>query len=277
MLAMKLEKLLWRAGAQNDVHREMLALREELRAVRQELASLRQITEQKDKQKLCPVCLAELKAFVPHRGRPSERCPSCGAYARHRIVWLYLRDQTDLLRKPTRLLHFAPEPGLQRRIKKYGMIDYTTATYDPKKPNQGVDIQQLPYADASFDMVYCSHVLEHVPDDIKALRELFRVLVPGGLAVIMIPFRAMPTTYEDPTITSPEERTKHFGQNDHLRAYGVDFPDRVRAAGFDLSIDYPTERLTTEQLVRYGIHATCPVFASRKPGAASLAAPGGDV
>ncbi len=262
---MMLERLLSRFRSTNGIQQAPLDVQEELRQVKQEVAALRESVAQLEKRKLCPVCMTELAAFAPKGRRKFARCTTCGAYERHRMIWLYLQNQTELLRKPTRLLHFAPEAGLRQRIKKYKLISYTTATYDPEKPDEGVNIQQLPYADASFDMVYCSHVLEHVPDDGKALRELFRVLAPGGLAVIMVPVREIPTTYEDPTITSPEERTKHFGQSDHLRVYGLDFPDRVRAAGFDLTTEYPADRFSPEDQVRYGIHTGEPVFAARKP------------
>src|SRR5688572_7586699 len=136
---------------------------------------------------LCPICLARFPAYKPYNKRPNARCPSCASSERHRVSWLYLKDRTQLFKQPTKLLHFAPELFLRRKLEIYMTIDYTPASYDPDKPGEGIDMQKLPFPDGTFDMIYCSHVLEHVPDDHLALRELFRVLKKGGLAVIMVP------------------------------------------------------------------------------------------
>lgn len=237
-------------------------LADELRELRKDLAvALR--PSQHGASKTCPLCLATFPEFRAFRGRPNARCPQCGSFERHRLSWLYLKSETTLFREPTRFLHFAPEQVMRQRISSNMNVTYTAASYDPKTPQEGIDIQALPFGDDSFDLTYCSHVLEHIPDDRRAMRELARVLRKGGLAVIMVPTRNIDTTYEDPSITSPEERAKHFGRWDHLRWYGRDIRNRLQQAGFDVSIIYHNESLTIDEQVRYGIAAE-PIFACRK-------------
>jgi SAM-dependent methyltransferase len=237
------------------------ALLQELRGVRAEVAALR---AGPNVLKTCPICLASFVSFSAFRGRANARCPQCGSFERHRLSWLYLKSETGLFRERTRFLHFAPEEVMRQRIAGNLNVAYTAASYDPEKPNEGVDIQRLPYADGSFDLTYCSHVLEHIPDDKRAIRELYRVLRSGGLAVVMVPTRNTAKTYEDPSITSPEERAKHFGRWDHLRWYGRDIVERLQAAGFDVSVHYHHEALSIDEQVRYGV-APEPIFVCRKP------------
>jgi len=209
---------------------------------------------------LCPVCLATFDHYVRYNKRKRARCPSCGAMERHRLSWLFLQQSTTLFRKRTRMLHFAPEPIFQRKIEVYMNVDYVPASYDPSKPDEGVDIQDLKFADESFDLIYCSHVLEHVPDDSQAMRELHRVLAPDGVAVILVPQRNTAETYEDSSITTPEGREKAFGQWDHLRWYGRDFTDRLTAAGLEYDIVYQNVRYSPELQRRYGLRPE-PIYA----------------
>ena len=218
-----------------------------------------------NKRRLCPVCLNQIASYARYNRRRNVSCSGCGSKERHRMAWLYLKNETPLFRKPTRLLHFAPEPFFASRIDRYMTIDQVKASYDPDKPDEGVDIQRLPFEDESFDMIFCSHVLEHVPDDRLAMRELLRVLRPDGLATILVPIRAdLTETYEDATITTPEGRAEHFGQWDHLRWYGRDFPDRMREQGFLVDVVHYADEFTPEEQVRYGIRPE-PLFACRKP------------
>lgn len=248
---------------------EVRGLRKDLRALRElhkdgggisqlreEIAALRQ----RDDSMLCPVCLGTFDDYVRYRKRKRARCPRCAAAERHRLSWLFLKDRTTLFKQPTRMLHFAPEPIFQSKIQIYMNVDYTPASYDPEKPDEGVDIQNLAFEDASFDLIYCSHVLEHVPDDRKAMRELVRVLAPDGLAVIMVPQRNTPETYEDWSIDTPEGREEAFGQWDHLRWYGRDFTDRLQEAGFAVEIVYQNEYYSPEQQRRYGLRPE-PIYA----------------
>ena len=203
----------------------------------------------------CPVCdryTAEFLTFglVP---RPNARCPNCNALERHRLVWMFLQRKTELLDGlPKRMLHFAPELGIANRLRAVDTLDYVTADLFDPKASIRVDITDMPSVpDASFDFLYCSHVLEHVADDRKAIKECARVLKPEGRAVFMVPIIAK-VTYEDPSITDPREREKVFGQHDHVRRYGPDFVDRLQSGGFDVQA-FSAKDVVGLRMRRYGI------------------------
>lgn len=184
----------------------------------------------------CPVCGSYVKRFKPFgivsRRHDNAQCPICGAQERHRMVWVFFHEQTNLF-DPTakRMLHIAPENFFEKEFAKHKQIDRLTA--DLLMPNVMVkmDITDIQYPDNSFDVIYCSHVLEHVPEDRIAMSEFFRVLKPGGWAIFMVPIEAE-ETFEDPSITDPSERERLFYQNDHVRVYGPDFQDRLENTGF---------------------------------------------
>jgi len=190
--------------------------------------------------------------------RYDARCRRCGSLERHRLLKLWLeRELND--RSLGRVVHFAPEPAL-RRILGARATHYLSADIEPGKGDLVLDLEQIALPSASVDMVVCSHVLEHVHDE-AALGEVFRVLAPGGLAVLMVPVvEGWAATYENPAV-SLEERTLHFGQWDHVRYYGADFRERVRRAGFVL-----TEYTAIEPDVsRFGLVRGEKVFIARKP------------
>jgi hypothetical protein len=188
----------------------------------------------------CPVCDRNVRRWLPLmrmvgdgklRDEGEGRlCPHCYSYERTRHFWLFL-EKDGLLKKGPRMLHFAPEFGLERRLRS--ALGSQLVTTDIEMPNVDVkgDITRLPFEAQAFDLIYCSNVLEHVPDDATAMRELHRVLAPGGLAVVQVPIRG-DSTYENPAITTPEARVEHFGQSDHVRYYGRDMAVRLRDAGF---------------------------------------------
>lgn len=194
----------------------------------------------------CPVCGAHYRRFLPYgyvASRPNALCPRCLALERHRLLWLYLTRETDLCTTRPRLLHIAPEACLMRRLKPcYAACAdrYVTADLESPLADLHFDVQRIPLPDASFDVLICNHLLEHVADDRLALRELHRILRPGGWGILLSPVeRTRAHTYEDDTVTDPEERTRIFGQYDHRRIYGADYADRLRAAGFEAAdIDY---------------------------------------
>jgi SAM-dependent methyltransferase len=218
----------------------------------------------------CPVCLGAFASFVPAGPqRPWARCPRCGLLERHRGLFLYLEWRTDLFSAPRSLLHVAPEPELQRRLRARTDLRYVSLDLGSPYADVRGDLEALPFADHSFDAVLCSHVLEHVGDDRRALSEIRRVLRPGGLALLLVPVDdAREHTYEDATIVAPEARRIAFGQEDHLRQYGRDFAERVRAAGFAVEPDRWLIELDEPAIRRYGL-GTDVVYRATPSGASA--------
>jgi SAM-dependent methyltransferase len=171
------------------------------------------------------------------------------------MAWLFLKRFTNLFDgTPKRFLHFAPESRLERRLREIPNLDYLSADLDEHRAMVAVDIRDIPYPACSFDAIYCSHVLEHVPEDRSAMQEIYRVLRPGGWALVLVPIQGE-HTFEDPTVTTPEERVLLFGQADHVRRYGRDFANRLRETGFRVSV-YSTLQIAGEEGVqRFGLHA----------------------
>ena len=159
------------------------------------------------------------------------------------------------------MLHFAPEYFIQRRFKRLPDLRYVSADLDSPLAMDRVDITRMPYEERSFDVVICSHVLEHVGDDLQALREMRRVLTPSGRAIVMSPIDwTRELTLEDPSVTAPEDRHRVFGQSDHVRLYGRDFQERLKAAGFDVSVERYLERLDEGLIRRYGLRREDALF-----------------
>lgn len=193
----------------------------------------------------CPVCGTPLRELHPHGtpSRPNARCGVCNSLERHRLFWVFLQQQTDLFDgRPKTMLHTAPEVFLRSRLERVDGLGYVTVDLEPGRAMFEVDLTSIPFPDDSFDVILSSHVLEHIPDDRAAMAELRRVLKPSGWALLDVPISGE-STYEDDTITDPDERARHFGQWDHVRLYGRDFAERLRDAGFDVTIHYPTETL----------------------------------
>ncbi len=186
--------------------------------------------------------------------RENALSPGTNSLERHRLLWLYLKNETDFLTSPKKVLHVAPEQCFYGRFKKMKNLDYTTADLNSPLADLSLDIQDMPLADNTYDVVFCNHVLEHVPDDLKAMREIHRVLKPGGMAIMQVPLNPdWENTLEDPTITDPEERHRLFGQYDHVRMYGQDYPARLVKAGFKVSaIDY-AQKLSEEEFNKYAL------------------------
>ena len=150
------------------------------------------------------------------------------------------------------MLHVAPETMFRKILKKNVGAGYLTADLNGKGVDIAMDITDIQYPDNTFDIIYCSHVLEHVPDDRRAMREFRRVLKPDGWAVILVPITA-DKTHEDPSLTDSAERLRRFGQEDHVREYGPDYVDRLREAGFRVEVVRGGDFLDAHEIERMGI------------------------
>lgn len=202
-----------------------------------------------------PIDGKSFKRFLPYgyeRQRPNVLSPSTLSLERHRLLWLYLQNETEFFNKPLKVLHMAPEQCFLSLFKKMKNLHYTTADLYSPIVDVKADILELPFESDLFDVVLCNHVLEHIEDDHKAMSELYRVMKPGGWGIFQIPQDlSLEKSYEDYSITDPQERARHFGQYDHVRIYGKDYFDRLRNVGFAVKeIDY-SSLLSPELVDRY--------------------------
>lgn len=207
----------------------------------------------------CPVCGSRYRRFMPYgyvTSREDALCPHCLSLERHRMIWLWLKECSNLFEGYPRLLHIAPEVSLMRHFKRHYRDNkgYITADLESPLADMHFDVQSIPMEDESVDVIICNHLLEHVEDDRRAMAELYRILKKGGWGIMLVPEdRSRATTFEDDTITNAEERTHIFGQYDHRRVYGRDYDERLTKAGFRVERINYTERLSDEQRQRYAI------------------------
>jgi predicted SAM-dependent methyltransferase len=178
--------------------------------------------------------------------------PSTLSLERHRLLWLFLKSETDFFKTHKKVLHFAPEQAFYSRFRQMKNLDYTTTDLNSPLADVKADICNLPFEDNTYDIIFCNHVLEHIPDDTKAIQELYRVLKKGGMGIFQIPQElSRATTFEDDSITDKKERAKIFGQYDHVRIYGKDYFDKLRSVGFKVDeVDY-TKTLLEEEITKY--------------------------
>lgn len=216
----------------------------------------------------CNVCGSEFRKFLPYgrSGRDNALCPNCLALERHRLMYLYLQRKTNFFKDNLKLLHVAPEYCFIDRFEKMKNLDYITADIESPLAKVKMDIHQIPFEANTFDVAFCNHVMEHVDDDIKAMSELHRVLKPGGWAIIQSPQDwSRATTYEDPTITDPREREKHFWQDDHLRLFGRDYGQRLEKGGFSVKEDrFVMNELSPEEVKRFALPANEVIYFCQK-------------
>jgi SAM-dependent methyltransferase len=198
--------------------------------------------------------------------RPDALCPGCGALERHRFAALLLTREGQP-GAVGRTLHIAPEPAMVRFLSRPGGL-HVRADLSGDGVDVRFDLTRLPHPDSSFRLVYCSHVLEHVEDDRAAIREMHRVLEPGGLALVQIPVdEGREHTFEDATARTASERLRLFGQDDHVRIYGLDAVERLRAGGFEVTGVRPGDILSPDEVVRLGLDARELAFLCRRSAA----------
>ncbi len=208
----------------------------------------------------CPVCGTRRRRFLPYgyvTSRANALCPNCLSLERHRLMWLYLQRETNLMTTHPKLLHIAPEVCIKRHLKRHyrGHEErYLTADLESPLADLHFDVQSIPLADEFADVVICNHIMEHVADDLQAMRELHRIMRRGGWGIVLAPVEQhRAATFEDDTITDPTERTRIFGQYDHRRIYGVDYADRLRKAGFEVEDLAYAESLTAAERKLYAL------------------------
>ncbi|MDT0677818.1 class I SAM-dependent methyltransferase [Autumnicola musiva] len=202
-----------------------------------------------------PVDGKSFSKFLPYgyeKQRENVLSPSTLSLERHRLLWLYLQRETGFFTEELQVLHFAPEQAFYKRFRKLSNIDYTTTDLNSPLADVKADICNLPFQDNSYDFILCNHVLEHIPDDIRAMQEIFRILKPGGTAILQIPQDLKrKETFEDDSITDPKKRAQIFGQYDHVRIYGRDYFDKLRSIGFKVEeVDY-TAKLSSAEIDKY--------------------------
>jgi SAM-dependent methyltransferase len=216
----------------------------------------------------CPCCGWQGNEFLPGGGipRPNALCPSCGLLERHRLLWLYLRKKTNFFSAKLNVLHIGPEPFLEKAFKKLPNLDYLSCDLNASLAMQKIDITNIPFADNIFDAVICYHVLEHILEDKKAIGEMFRILKPLAWAIIQSPVdQTREKTFEDPAITTPEQRLKYFYQKDHVRIYGRDFKRRLEQPGFTVKVEDFTNSLDHRTITLYGLKKNEKIYHCSKP------------
>lgn len=202
-----------------------------------------------------PIDGKSFRKFLPYgyeNQRDNVLSPSTLSLERHRLLWLYLKNETDFFSAPKKVLHFAPEQAFYKRFRNQKNLDYTTTDLNSPLADVKADICNLPFKDEEFDVIFCNHVLEHIPDDTKAMQELYRILKKGGMGIFQIPQDlSRETTFEDNSITDRKERAKIFGQYDHVRIYGRDYFDKLRSIGFRVVEEDYTKKITPELVEKY--------------------------
>ena len=204
-----------------------------------------------------PIDGKSYKKFLPYgyeKQRENVLSPGTLSLERHRLMWLYLQKESDFFSSNLKVLHMAPEQSFYKRFRKLKNLAYTTCDLDSPIADVKADIQDLPFEDNSFDVVFCNHVLEHVEDDKKALSELYRVMKPNGWGIFQVPIRyQLDETFEDPTIMDRKERIEKFGQYDHVRVYGTDYYETLKNAGFEVEKINVSEKLSDEEIRRFAL------------------------
>ncbi|PRY86761.1 class I SAM-dependent methyltransferase [Mongoliibacter ruber] len=203
----------------------------------------------------CNVCDKSFRKFLPYgrKARENALCPNCLALERHRLMWLFLQNETPFFTAKLKVLHVAPELCFIKRMEALPNLQYITGDIESPLANVIMDIHQIPFENNSFDVVFCNHVMEHVDDDILACKEINRVLKPGGWGIIQSPVYDLEKTLEDSSITDPVEREQMFGQRDHVRKYGKDYAKRLSSSGLHVSENHFVKNLDRSVIDKHAL------------------------
>jgi SAM-dependent methyltransferase len=209
----------------------------------------------------CLCCNSRYLTFLPAgiQKRANAKCINCGSLERHRTLWMFLKEQSDIFKKPMKLLHVAPEKIFYDHFLTLSNLEYHPIDLMPDKYAYGnkttiMDVTSMTYPDNTFDAVMCNHVLEHIRNDSKAMSEIFRVLKPGGWAILNTPVdMSAAITFEDVTLEDPKKQLELFGQPDHVRVYGKDFITRLEAAGFKTNVIDFVSKFSHNDQFRFGL------------------------
>ena len=203
----------------------------------------------------CPICNGHFRRFLPMNERENAVCPKCRSLERTRLIFLCLKQKNIFLRKNLRLLHVAPHKMLQRILGKMRNLEYISINIVPGLANYAMDLTNLTFENNFFDIIICSHVLEHISDDKLAIKELYRVLKEDGWGLIIVPIDSnLENTIEGLEIKDLKIRKELFGLEDHVRQYGLDFIDRLRNAGFYVKLDNYINDLDESTLKKFGLN-----------------------
>lgn len=229
----------------------------------------------------CPFCGGKFSLFLPEGRdvpvlkarqvvgggyRLNSICPRCFSGDRERLLYLYFKKaQLDIFSRRIKLLHVAPEQNLSLKLKACPNIDYLSVDLDPLLVDLQMDIANIKQSNDTYDVIICNHVLEHIQDDMKAMRELYRVLKKGGFAILQVPISYLvEETIEDPTIISPEGRKEAFGQEDHVRIYGKDYLLRLEKAGFTVNVIDCLKEFDSSLVLKCGLLKSEKIFLCSK-------------
>jgi len=207
----------------------------------------------------CPVCERSFSKFLSYGSNVAHRegvlCPYDLTLERHRLMWLYLKDHSSFFTADKLdVLHIAPEQCFHKRFKDQKNLNYLTGDLVSPIADLHFDLHSIPLEDNRFDVVFCNHVMEHVDDALQCMKELYRVMKPGAWAIMQVPQDlSRDITYEDKSITSPEDREKHYWQKDHVRLFGKDYPRWLEKAGFTVQEFDPKKEIGNELIERYRI------------------------
>ena len=218
------------------------------------------------KQVHCTVCGGGFRRFI-FAGRSGDPlCPACGSLPRSRWLTLLLDEVAQGRKAPLRLLHLSPERSLKRKLRRDARFSYQTSDYESKAEDHQWDLTALPAPAGSFDLIICFHILEHIPDDRRAIGELYRVLAPGGCALVQTPFHEAPTLeHPDALEVSPAERLRRYGQEDHVRVYNAaELGGRLREGGFDTELKEARELFSEKEIKRLGLQPEGKIWLAKK-------------